>query len=317
MSEPAATTGTTAGTTAGTGAGTGAIHDIGYRHYDGPRLGAGYIRRSLFVDTLRGAYGFGRSAKSKIVPMGLLALMALPALAIGIITGYFNFSSLPIGYTEYVIGFQVAVTIFVAAQSPVAMSRDLRFRVAALYFSRPLSRRQYVQAKYAGMTAALFVLMALPITLLLAGALLAELPVADQLPDYLRAIAGAALDALLLAGIGLFIAAMTPRRGLGVAAVVGVLLVLSGLQGAVMGMAAEFGNDTFTGYTGLISPYTLVDGVMSGVLGAETSIAEEPPGVLGPVLFVVVLVAVVAACYAGLVRRYRSALVMSRGRRTP
>ncbi|WP_208542995.1 hypothetical protein [Nocardioides euryhalodurans] len=33
---------------------TGAIHDIGYRHYDGPRLGAAYIRRSLFVDTLRG-----------------------------------------------------------------------------------------------------------------------------------------------------------------------------------------------------------------------------------------------------------------------
>ena len=24
---------------------TGAIHDIGYRHYDGPRLGASYIRR--------------------------------------------------------------------------------------------------------------------------------------------------------------------------------------------------------------------------------------------------------------------------------
>ena len=34
---------------------TGQIHDIGYRHYDGPRLGAGFISRSLYVDTLRGA----------------------------------------------------------------------------------------------------------------------------------------------------------------------------------------------------------------------------------------------------------------------
>ena len=42
----------------------GAIHDIGYRHYDGARLGASYIRRSLFVETLRGAYGLGRSARS-------------------------------------------------------------------------------------------------------------------------------------------------------------------------------------------------------------------------------------------------------------
>ena len=122
------------------------------------------------------------------------------------------------------------MTIFLGAQSPVVMSRDLRYRVASLYFSRPLSRQQYVQAKYAGMVVALLVLMALPLTLLLAGALLAELPVGDQLADYLRAMAGVALLALLLAGIGLFVAAMTPRRGLGVAAVVGVLLVLSGLQ---------------------------------------------------------------------------------------
>jgi ABC-2 type transport system permease protein len=286
----------------------GAIHDIGYRHYDGPRLGAAYIRRSLFLETLRGAFGLGRSARSKVVPMGLAALLALPALTVGIVTGYFGLDELPIGYTGYVFAFQVAVTIFVAAQSPAVMSRDLRFRVASLYFSRPLSRQQYVQAKYAGMAAALFLLMALPNTLLLAGALLAELPVGDQLPDYLRSMAGAALDALVLAGIGLLVAAMTPRRGLGVAAVVGVLLVLSGLQGTVMAMAYEFGNDTFTGYTGLISPYTIVDGVMSGVLGAETSIIEEPPGTLGAVLFVVAAVLIVAGCYAGLVARYRKAL---------
>ena len=287
---------------------TGAIHDIGYRHYDGPRLGAGYIRRSLFVETLRGTYGLGRSARSKIVPLGLLAFLALPALAVGIVAASFNLNQLPIGYLDYVFGFQVAITIFVAAQSPAVMSRDLRFRVAALYFSRPLSRQQYVQAKYAGMAAALFLLMGLPITLLLAGALLAELPLGEQLPDYLRAMAGAALAALVLAGIGLFVAALTPRRGLGVAAVVGVLLVLSGLQVTVMAMAYEFGNDTFTGYTGLISPYTLVDGVLSGVLGAESSIIEEPPGVVGAVVFVVGVVALVAACYAGLVARYRKAL---------
>ena len=54
---------------------------------------------------------------------------------------------------------------------------------------------------------------------------------------------------------------MTPRRGLGVAAVIAVLLVLSGVQAAVQGIAEEFGNDTFAGYAGLFSPFTLVDGV--------------------------------------------------------
>jgi ABC-2 type transport system permease protein len=297
MSEPSTST-----------ARSGAIHDIGYRRYDGPRLGASYIRRSLFVDTLRGAFGLGRSARSKVMPFLLLAVMVLPAAVIGIVTGYFGFPSLPLGYTEYVVTLQVAVTIFLGAQSPAVMSRDLRFRVAALYFSRPLSRRQYVQAKYAGMSAALLVLMALPLTLLLAGALLAELPLDEQAPDYLRAMAGAAVYAVVLAGIGLVIAAMTPRRGLGVAAVVGVLLVLSGLQVTVRAMAEEFGNDTFSGYTGLISPYTLVDGVVAGALGAESSVGQGPPGPFGTAVFCAVVVLVVVGCYAALVVRYRKAL---------
>jgi ABC-2 type transport system permease protein len=284
---------------------TGAIHDIGYRHYDGPRLGTAYIRRSLFVDTLRGAYGL---ARSKVVPMMLFAMMTLPAVAIGIVTGYFGMDTLPLGYTQYVFTLQVAITIFVGAQSPAVMSRDLRFRVAALYFARPLSRQQYVQAKYAGMAVALFLLMAIPLTLLFAGALLSELPLGDQVPDYLRAMAGAALHAVVLAGIGLGVAAMTPRRGLGVAAVVGVLLVLSGLRATVTAMAAEFGNATFAGYTGLLSPYSLVDGVVSGLLGAQSSIGQAPPGQTGGAIFALVTVALVAGCYAGLLARYRKAL---------
>jgi ABC-2 type transport system permease protein len=287
---------------------TGVIHDIGYRHYDGPRLGTSYIRRALYIETLRGAFGLGRSARSKVMPFLLLAVMALPAVVMGIVTSYVGFSSLPLNYTEYVVSFQFAVIVFVGSQAPAVMSRDLRFRVTALYFSRPLSRQQYVQAKYAAMASALFVLLALPIVLLLGGALLAELPIGEQLPDFLRAIAGAALHALVLAGIGLVIAAMTPRRGLGVAAVVGVLLVLSGLQATVMALADEYGNDTFTGYAGLISPYTLVDGVVAGVFGADSSIDQAPPGALGPAVFAAVTVLLVAGCYGILVARYRKAL---------
>lgn len=286
----------------------GAIHDIGYRHYDGPRLGASYVRRSLFVETLRGSYGLGRSARSKVMPVLLLAVMALPAVVVGIVAGAFGATTLPIGYTEYVIVMQVAVTIFVGAQAPVVMSRDLRFRVVPLYFSRPLSRPQYVQAKLAGFVVALFVLMALPLTLLLAGALLAEMPLGEQLPDYLRAVAGAALHALVLGSLGLLVAAMTPRRGLGVAAVVGLLLVLSGMQAAVAGLASEFGNDTFAGWSGLLSPFSLVDGVSSGVLGADPSVGGGPPGAVGAAVFAGVAVALVCGCYAALLVRYRRAM---------
>jgi len=286
----------------------GAIHDIGYRHYDGPRLGASYIRRSLFLDTLRGAFGLGRSARSKVMPFLLLALMVLPAVTIGIVTGYFGFDELPLDYLRYTFAFQVAITIFLGSQAPAAMSRDLRFRVAPLYFSRPLSRQQYVQAKYAGMTSALFILTAAPLTLLFVGALLAKLPLDEQLPDYLRSLGGALVLSVVLAGIGLVVAAMTPRRGLGVAAVVGVLLVLSGIQATVRGLAEEFGNDTFAGYAGLISPFSLVDGVVATVFRGDSVMATPPSGLLMGVVFCLVVVAIVAGCYAALLARYRKAL---------
>src|SRR3954451_1090187 len=93
----------------------GALHDIGYRHYDGPRLGTSYIRRSLFVETLRGTFGLGRSARSKVMPFVLLAVMVLPAVVMGIVTSYVGFDSLPLNYTEYVLSFQVVVIVFVGS----------------------------------------------------------------------------------------------------------------------------------------------------------------------------------------------------------
>ena len=287
---------------------TGAIHDIGYRHYTGPRLGTSYIRRSLFLETLRSAYGLGRSGRSKIMPFLLLALIVLPAAIMGIVTSTFGAPSLPVDYTDYVLILQLVVTIYLGAQSPAVMSRDLRFRITPLYFSRPLSRQQYVQAKYAGMAVALFLLMAVPLTVLLAGALLAELSLSDQLPDYLRSLAGAAILAIVLAGIGLMVAAMTPRRGLGVAAVVGLLVVLSGMRLAAFGMAIEFGSGTFSGYTGLLSPFTLVDGIVTGLLGADAPTGGGPPGPLGVAVFVMCTALLVIGCYVGLVARYRKAL---------
>jgi ABC-2 type transport system permease protein len=285
--------------------GSGAIHDIGYRHYDGPRLGRGYLRTSLFAESLRGSYGLGRSARSKIVPILLLAGLSLPALIIALVTSAFGADRLPITYTSYPFRVQVAIAIFIAAQAPAIMSRDLRFRVISLYFSRPLTRSDYVFAKYAAMTTALFVLMALPLTILFVGALLAKLPLRDQLPDYLRAMAAAVLYALIIGGIGLLVAAMTPRRGLGVAAVVSVLLVLSGVQLAVLGIADEFGQERLAGYSGLLSPFSLVDGVVTKLLGAQSSLPAAPPDTLGGLIFAAVYVLVVVGCYVALLMRYR------------
>jgi ABC-2 type transport system permease protein len=285
-------------------AGGGVIHDIGYQHYDGPRLGTRYVQRSLFVDGLRGAYGLGRSMRSKIMPLLLLAAMCLPAIILVVITAVTGGGDLPLGYTSYLFNLQTVVAIYLAAQAPVLVSRDLRYRVVPLYFARPLERPQYVQARWAALTAALFLLMALPLVIMFAGALLAQIPFSEQAPDFLLGLLGALLYAVVLGSIGLLIAALTPRRGLGVAAVIAVLLVLSGAQLAVFAIADELGSTTLAGLSGLISPTTLVDGVLSGVLG-EPSAVVEPPGTGGSLVFVAVAVLLVVGCYVAVLARYR------------
>jgi ABC-2 type transport system permease protein len=288
---------------AGPGRNQGVIHDLGYRHYDGPRLGRAVITRALFFESAKGAYGLGRSARSKVMPMILLAAMCLPAIIISIVAVVTKADAPE--YTAYLLNTELLVMVYVASQAPASVSRDLRFRVISLYFSRPIRRIDYVAAKYAAMTLALLVFTVLPLTILFVGALLAKLPVGDQVPNYLRSLAGAVLLALVLAGIGLVIAAFTPRRGLGVAAVIAVLALLAGVQGAVQAIADEQGRDTFAGYAGLISPFTIVDGVQSALLGADTVLPAQPPGIAGGLVFLVAALAIAAGSFGALLLRYR------------
>jgi ABC-2 type transport system permease protein len=287
----------------------GVIHDIGYRHYDGPRLGAPYITRSLFVSSLKGAYGFGRSTRSKVMPLLLLAAVGVPALIIVAVVNITGSDELPVEYTAYAINLGAVVTIFVGGQAPQMVSRDLRFGIVALYFSRPLTRAAYVQAKFAAMAAAVFILTAVPLLVLYVGALLAKLPLWANTRDLAYGLLGAAFLSLLLAGIGLVIAAITPRRGLGIAAIVTVLLVAGGVSAIIAGVAQDNGNDTIAGYAGLLSPFGILDGVQVWAFGAEVAGVAPPAGTTGGIVALLVGDAVIAGSFALLLLRYRKVSV--------
>lgn len=169
------------------------IHNIGYRNYDGPRLGRAYARRSLFSQSLRGAYGLGRSAKSKVLPMLLFAVMCLPAAIMVAVAVATKANDLPVDYTRNAILMQAVIGLFIAAQAPQTVSRDLRFRTVPLYFSRPIERVDYVLAKFAAMASALFILTAAPLVVLYVGALLAKLDFADQTKGFAQGLVSVAL----------------------------------------------------------------------------------------------------------------------------
>ncbi|MEU7638672.1 ABC transporter permease subunit [Streptomyces sp. NPDC039016] len=284
------------------------IHNIGYRHYDGPRLGRAYARRSLFSQSLRGAYGLGRSAKSKVLPMLLFGVMCLPAGIMVAVTMFTKAASLPVGYTRYAIFLQAVIGLYLAAQAPQSVSRDLRFKTTPLYFSRPIERADYVMAKFAAMASALFILTAAPLVILYVGALLGKLDFVDQTKGFGQGLLCVALLSLLFAGIGLVVSALTPRRGFGVAAVIAVLTIPYGAVSAIQGIASFQGSEAAVGWLGLFSPITLIDGVQSTFLGGTSSFPNglKPSTGAGGVYLLVSLL-LIAGCYGLLMRRYRKA----------
>jgi len=283
----------------------GVIHDIGFRHYTGPRLGRDYLLRSLYGESLKGAYGLGRSAKSKVLPFLLLAVMVLPALIIAVVAGATNADKLPVAYSRYAINLSVVISVYLASQSPASVSRDLRFRVMPLYFSRPLSRNDYVLAKFAAMASALFIVMGTPLLVLYVGALLDKLSFWTQTRGFVGALIGISLLSALLSAIGLLIASITPKRGFGVAAVITVLILLSLVSASLQQVALNRNNDSLSGYFGLISPFGLVDSVQAWVLSEHRPRGTVPPGATGGVVALFVTLAVIATCYSLLILRYR------------
>ncbi|WP_307795292.1 ABC transporter permease subunit [Actinacidiphila acididurans] len=283
------------------------MHNIGYRAYEGPRLGRGYARLSLFSQSLRGAYGLGRSAKSKVLPMILLGVMCAPALIMVAVTIFTHMNRLPVQYTRYAVLLQAVITLFAASQAPQSVSRDLRFKTTPLYFSRPIERIDYVAAKYAALATALFLLTALPLVILYVGALLAKLGFAHQTAGFAKGLVSALLLSVLFAGISLVIAAVTPRRGFGVAAVIAVFVISYAAVSSVQGVAMSQERYDVIGWLGVFSPITVIDGFQTWFLGATSAFphAAGPPSAVAGLVYLLVLFGVAAACFGLLMRRYR------------
>ncbi|MFD4257026.1 ABC transporter permease [Streptomyces sp. NPDC058534] len=282
------------------------IHNIGYRNYDGPRLGRAYARRSLYSQSLRGSYGLGRSAKSKVLPMLLFVVMCLPAAIMVAVAVATKANDLPVDYTRYAIVLQAVISLYVASQAPQSVSRDLRFKTVPLYFSRPIETADYVRAKYAALSSALFILTAAPLLVLYVGALLAKLDFADQTKGFAQGLVSVALLSLLFAGLGLVVASVTPRRGFGIAAVIAVLTITYGAVSTLQAIADVQGSSGAVSWIGLFSPITLIDGVQSAFLGATSAF----PGGVGPsngegLVFVLVTLGLIAGSYGLLMRRYK------------
>ena len=241
--------------------------------------------------------------------MILLALMLLPALIlVGVLVQAKELLGLDehiVPYSIYPITTQLLISVFVAAQAPALISRDLRFGTITLYLARPGSRTTYVLVRMASLTVATFVLIGSPLLLLYVGGLLADLPLRRETGQFLAALFGAVLLAACLAGLSAIISAVTTRRGLAVAAVIVVLVVSYTVVASVQGIAYETGDDMVGDVAGLFSPYTLVNGVQVLLFDSPTGTPRPPTGDVMGVLYPAATALTILGSVAAMLWRYR------------
>jgi ABC-2 type transport system permease protein len=309
----------------------GVIHDIGYRRYTGPRLGRAQILRALYGHSLRSAFGFGRGAKAKIVPVIAFVIMCLPAVANAVAVAQGGPRLVP--YDTYVFQLRVVIMIiFVAAQAPELVSRDLRSHVLPLYFCRPLRRLDYPAAKLAAFITACLAVIDIPVLLLYLGTITQAhggSAIWHQTKALIPGLLIGLLWAVLLASIGIALASLSGRRAYATGAIAiyffltwilaGILIATTGARVVRVGpgpagppgpgphhvQAIIQAPTTGARLSGLVSPFTVLDGVRQWLGGTSRSVVPDP-GHYGPAYGAMLLV-LLAACLGGLAARYRKA----------
>jgi ABC-2 type transport system permease protein len=290
--------------------GRGAVYDRGYRPYDGPRGLRGAATLALYKASMRRALGLRRAWRQKVAPFLLLGVVTIPAIVnVGI--GYVTRDSALsdrieiITYRDYV-GVSSALLLFVALVAPDVMCPDRRQRVLPLMFARPLVGTDYVAAKTGSIATILFAFSFLPQVVLYVGNMLVSDSALDYLGDHLDVLWKVPLSVVLLAvyyaAIGCAISAMTDRRIVAGAAIIGLFLVTSISSGIIVGDTDLEGGSPGALINVLALPLYLRDLVFLGHIDPESPLTGVANGGLYAVgTYAVVLLAALAVLW----RRYR------------
>ncbi len=204
-----------------------AIHDLGYRRYEGPRIGGVGAWRALYWQGLRTMFGIGKSAKAKAVPVFVMLVSMLPAGAMVLAFSLSN-GSQPIRYGAMIGGQLILFVLFIAAQAPELLSRDQQHRVLPLLLTREVSRASYATARLLALFTALFIAALAPLLFAYIGEIgTAVDPVVAFQTMGTRIgpiLAIATLTATMMSGVASALVVWTSRRAYATAGIIAAFL---------------------------------------------------------------------------------------------
>ena len=153
---------------------TGAVFDLGYKPYEGERLGRSGAIKAIVKDGVRRVMGLRRKARKKVYPWTLVVLAVVPAavfVGLAFIWGSFapDADSPFGGIAEYMGWSGAMVMLFVALAAPELLIPDREEGVLAVYSSRPLTAGDYVAARIGALFTVVASFILLPNLLMYVG----------------------------------------------------------------------------------------------------------------------------------------------------
>ena len=298
---------------------SGAIYDLGYQGYEGPRLGRLYALWSLYLLSVRNAFGIGRGALPKVLAFGLVLFAFTPAVVTLIIGAVVSSDEFQIfAPRDYYGLIQFILVIFVAAIASDLVGNDRRSRTLALYFSRPIERDDYALAKIAALSSSLLALTVLPQVVMFAGNAVGASNgldwMRDNVDDVPRFVASGLILCVTFGALGILIASYAERRAFALISVVAIFFVSLTVVGIIV---SQIDSDHVR-WSLFLSPLHVVEGSTGYMFDAIPEVDEfshqgEPihqiawadfPGYIWPLASL----AWAALSSAIVVRRFRSSI---------
>lgn len=217
-----------------------AIHDLGYRRYDGVREGPRGAWIAIFTQGVRTMFGLGRTAKAKAVPVFVGVITLLQVIG-SLFASSVSQGNLPVRYGNVLEPSIILYVLFIAAQAPEVLSRDQQHRILPLVLTRASSRQSYILARLASVVASLFIVVFGCLFLLYIGEIgLAADPMKrfGEIGDRIfPVLALSVLISISIGGLGAGVSAWSPRRAFATASIIALFLLLQAVSQGLNGLA--------------------------------------------------------------------------------
>jgi len=250
--------------------------DRGYQHYTGLRLGRQHAIRALIWYSIKRGLGIKKRWTAKLIPFILYVGAFAPAVIVVALLAFVQSAtpgqdSVTFGYAD-LNGFTAFILlVFAAACAPEMLCDDRRENVLSLYFSRAITRLDYLTAKITALAILMGTIAFGPALVLFFGkTLLDDNPLsafAHSLDDLGRIVVFGVLVSIYWAAIGLGIAAFTNRKGVAAAIFNGAVFIVTALANALYDAL----DSSIRRYLVVVSPIDLLQAISNWLFGVASS----------------------------------------------